>query len=260
MLTLDSGILKDNIKMECKYYEIEEKCQEIVKSFCLEKEENQKIFQDFASNYHTFRPFFDFVVCVLGYKILNPQMEQNKILVGKENHMYVYKTNENAFEENFRYGLSDDKTLNVYPMSLDSSSFHDCYIDWNNHHILPNDMAGHTQVIQQILNMLLISNKEVCEEYLTFKSDISYFVSRYLPIIRFQADRQGRMIITQSVYRKKNITQKQDAFISDLLDNRYTYPSFLHDIEKKDSYDNSKDLSSTLSYDSNFSQASILKP
>lgn len=246
MLTLNSAILKDDIKIECKYYEILEVCKEITKKYCNESKYNYTMFQEFAKNYHTFTPYFDFVVCVLNYKILNPQMEANKVLVGKNNHMFVYDINSLIFEDNFRYGLSDDKTLNVYPINI-FSKLEECIIDGNNNHIMPKDMYGHVQILQQVLNMLLISNKTVCEEYLEFKSDIGYFVSRYLPIIRFQVDKNGGIMLAKSVYREDNLTELQNNFINELLDNRYTYPSFLYKIDKYDKY-NSIDLSDCLRY------------
>lgn len=234
MLTLDTELIKDNQKIICKYYELEDKCREITTAYCMLSEENRKYFEKFSSNYSAFRPYFDFVLCKLGYKLLNPQMELGKILIGNENHMYVYKIEGGKYEENFRYGLCDDKTLNIYPMSLDSSTYHDCIIYKENNHLLPSDMYGHVQILQQLLNILLISNKKICEEYLKSQSDIGTFVSRFLPIIRFQADKQGNMILTRCVYRSDNITDAQSRFISDLLDNRYTYPSFLYDISKHD--------------------------
>ena len=249
MLTLDSAIIKDDFIITCKYYEIEEKCREITMDYCNKSIENQEKFQNFSKNYHTFRPYFDFIVCVLGYKILNPQMEESNILIGKENHMFFYNLNKQELEKNFRYDCSDDKTLQIYPMSLDSSTFHDCLIDGNNNHILPKDMFGHVHILQQILNLLLISNKEVCEEYLNYQSDIGFFVSRYLPLIRFQADRQGPFIITRSFYRKSNLTEKQEIYLSELLGNRYTYPSFLYDVDQEENFSNAKDLGKELAYD-----------
>lgn len=251
MLTIDSAIIKGNERIECKYYEIEEKCREITTVYCSENRENYERFLEFSKDYHMFRPYFDFVVCVLGYKILNPQMEKNNMLVGKDRHMFFYKLDKEEFEKGFRYGCSDNKTLQIYPMTLDSSTFHDCLIDGNTNHILPDDMFGHVHIFQQILNLLLISNKKICEEYLNYQSDIGFFVSRYLPLIRFQADRQGPLIITRSFYRRGNLTEKQELFLSNLLDNRYTYPSFLNDIDQEDYYENTQDLSSELSYTEN---------
>lgn len=246
MLTIESALIKDDKKIICKYYEIEEVCKNIIKDYCDESEKNHHTFLEFVKNYHTFKPYFDFVVCILGYKVLNPQMEEDTILVGKDNHMYVYKTTSEKFEDNFRYGLSDDKTLDVYPISI-LSKLEECMIDGNNNHIMPKDMVGHVQILQQILNMLLISHKDICEKYLNYKSDIGYFVSRYLPLIRFQVDRQGRMILTRCVYREDNITKLQGNFINDLLDNHYTYSSFLHKVNEFDKYE-AKDLTEDMSY------------
>lgn len=55
--------------------------------------------------------------------------------------------------------------------------------------------------------MLLISHKEICEEYLSYKSDVGYFVQRYLQLIRFQVDKQMGRILTRCVYRSDNITK-----------------------------------------------------
>lgn len=248
MLTLDSGLQNEKIRIDCKYYELEEKCMEITKAYCLENEQNETIFYEFSKNYHAFRPYFDFVVCYLHYQVINPQMEEGKLLIGKENHMYVYDSTKQQFENGFRYGLSDDCTLDIYPMSLDSSTFHDCLIDGKNQHILPRDMAGHVHISQQILNMLLISNQKVCEEYQKCNTDIGLFIQRYYPLLRFQSDRQGPSVITRGIYRKDNITKRQKTFLSDLLDNRYTYSSCWLDAACEDHYQYAEDLSETLEY------------
>lgn len=36
----------------------------IIKSYCDESEENHHTFLEFSKNYHTFKPYFDFVVCI----------------------------------------------------------------------------------------------------------------------------------------------------------------------------------------------------
>jgi hypothetical protein len=67
-------------------------------------------------------------------------------------------------------------------------------------------------------------------------------------LIRFQAEMQGRMILTQSIIRKNNITKKQIEFIEYLLDNRYTYPSCILDCGKEDTYDAVCNISADLEY------------
>ena len=250
MKTLESGLIKGAKLHTCKYYDIESLCQKIVHDYCSLNKENNEQFQNLASNYHLFRPYFDFVVCELGYKVLNPELQANTILVGKDNHMYLLDEMENPISKGFYAGKSDDKTLDLYPMTLDSSSFHDCLIDGEGNHILPKDMFGHVHILNQIANMIFISNQKVCEEYLRVNMDLGSFISRYYPLIRFQADKQGRMILTRCVYRKSNLTEVQNAFMNDLLANRYTYPSFLNDLDLIDPYP-AIDLSKTLSYEEN---------
>lgn len=249
MLTLDSGLINEHGKIECKYYELEEKCLQIVETYCMESKENQERFEEFSKNYNLFRPYFDFVVCVLGYKVINPQMEAGTILVGRNSHMYMYKDEEKiTADKSFCYDLSDDVTLGVRPMTLDASTYNDCLVDGNCNYILPNDMFGHVHILQQLLNMMLISNKDICEDYLTYRSDIGMFVQRYYPILRFQANRQGNMVLVTSVHRKDNLTKKQEMFLGDLLDNRYTYPFYLYDAAEVDRYEAVRDISESLKY------------
>lgn len=56
-------------------------------------------------------------------------------------------------------------------------------------------------------------------------------------------------MITRCVYRKSNITQKQNDFMNELLDNRLTYPSFLLNVDEKDKYNKTKDYSAQMSFD-----------
>lgn len=247
MNQLESGLVKGEIKITCFYYELEQKCIDIVNIYCLSSEENQKEFDDFSKNYYTFRPYFDFVVCVLGYKVLNPELKANTVLYGKDNHMYIC-TEEKPNPTDFYCGLSDNLTLDIYPMKMDSSTFHDCLIDWNCNHLFPKDMYGHVHIFQQLLNLLLISSKSICEEYVNYNSDIGFFVQRYLPLIRFQADKLGKSVITREVIRDDNCTESQRNFITCLLDNRYTYPSFILDASREDIYENSRNVIADLEY------------
>ena len=255
MLTLNSGLIDKSGKiLECKYYELEKICIDIVNNYCKESKENREQFENFAKNYKTFRPYFDFVVCVLEYKVLNPEMEENTILVGKNNHMYIYKNDEDlSLKKAFCYDLSDDITLNIYPMTLDSSIFGDYLIDGNCNHILPKDMYGHVHLFRQILNMMLISNEEICKDYLNYNLDVGNFVQRYYPLLRFQTNRMGNMILVKSFHRNDNLTLSQQNFLSDLIDNRYTYPSFLYNLCEEDNF-TSKDLSATFMYEQNKSK------
>lgn len=253
MLTLDSGLINKNGELlECKYYELEEHCINIVNDYCEKSEDNREQFDKFSKSYQMFRPYFDFVVCVLGYKVLNPEMEKDFILIGKNNHMYIYKKDEDLNQsKSFCYDLSDDITLNVYPMTLDSSTFSDYLIDGDCNHILPNDMSGHVHIFRQILNMMLISNEDICKDYLKYNLDVGMFVQRYYPLLRFQTYRMGNMVIVKSYHRKDNLTIKQQNFLSDLKDNRFTFPHYLYDLGEEDKEFISKDLSDTFRYESN---------
>lgn len=246
MKTLESGLWKDDIFIPCFYFEIEDKCKEIVSNYCAFSEKNNQEFVEFSKNYCHFKPYFDFVVTRLGYTILNPEMESDMLLWGSENHMY--KSKDKNDKKSFCYDLSDDKTLQIYPMKMDSSIFHDCLIDGEGNHLLPNDMFGHLHIFQQILNMILIANENICKDYLEYSGDIGVFVQRYLPLIRFQVDILEKNVITRCVYRNDNTTQIQKDFMEDLLANRYSYPSCLFDLSKNDIMKTPCDISEKLEF------------
>lgn len=249
MKTLESAVMKGDKVIPCKYYEIESVCQKIVEDYCALSKENADYFQMFAQDYGYCKPYFDFVVTELNYQILNPELEEGKILMGKDKHMYIYDATTKKVDQGFHFGLSSNSNLNIYPMPMDSSYFEDCLIDKDINHILPKDCFGHVHILQQFLNLLLISNKEVCEEYQKEQVEIGAFVQRHLPFIRFQADFQGRYMITKCLYREGNVSDKQKEFMDLLLSNRYTYPSFLYKTEEYDTYSKADDLSDTLRYD-----------
>lgn len=185
MKTLESGLIKDQIVYPCKYYELETMCQKIVTEYCHES------------------------VGYLGYIVMNPELEKGTFIKGEDSHFYSCDKNGVKLSNGFSFGMGDDITLNKYPMSMDSSTFHDCLIDGNCNHLLPKDMVGHMQLFQQIANNLFISGPDVCEEYLSYPYDLGSFVQRYYPLLRFQADRQGPMILTRRIYREKNMTPQQ---------------------------------------------------
>ncbi len=185
MKTLESGLIKDQIVYPCKYYELETMCQKIVTEYCHES------------------------VGYLGYIVMNPELEKGTFIKGEDSHFYLCDKNGVKLSNGFSFGMGDDITLNKYPMSMDSSTFHDCLIDGNCNHLLPKDMVGHMQLFQQIANILFISGPDVCEEYLSYPYDLGSFVQRYYPLLRFQADRQGPMILTRCIYREKNMTPQQ---------------------------------------------------
>ena len=121
MKTLESGLIKDQIVYPCKYYELETMCQKIVTEYCHES------------------------VGYLGYIVMNPELEKGTFIKGEDSHFYLCDENGVKLSSGFSFGMGDDITLNKYPMSMDSSTFHDCLNDGNCNHFLPKDMVGHMQ-------------------------------------------------------------------------------------------------------------------
>lgn len=83
--------------LEIPYYELEATCKMLCEKYLNSNEiskkeqlERQKFFLEFSKGYETFTPYFDFVICKLGYLLENPFLISNTILSFKEENGVIY--------------------------------------------------------------------------------------------------------------------------------------------------------------------------
>lgn len=69
------------------YYEIGKYLEKVVKDYVNDNEDNKELFDLFKMEYSHFKPYLDFAITVLGYKIENPLMFEKSILYGKNGQL-----------------------------------------------------------------------------------------------------------------------------------------------------------------------------
>lgn len=166
-----------------EYYEIGLFAEKMCKQYIEENERNKTEFEKFANNYTYFKPYFDFLLFKLGYKIINPFFKENIVGFSIGNYFVTKGINK---EDNIRlekYSSVSDYDLQI--TNYKDTSLKEGFINQNGVGFKVNrtiDM-GHSKVCELILNQLMIYNKEICEDYL--KSISSSEIKNILTRIEF---------------------------------------------------------------------------
>lgn len=223
---MQSGLITKKGKIiNCPYYEIEELCKKITNEFCCESIEKQKFFSNFASEYTYFEPYFDFVVGFLGYSLINPWLQSNKILCGNyENRTYTIKYYSKLLDSYMPMkfnrevlGFSSDFDLQIKPFSQ-RDNFYNCFITSDLTELAPIAGGGHRELGKQLLNLAMIKDRELCERIIKLdfeNTDSAEVLMWYFPMLRFDDylfDKNKFSI----VFRSDNISEKQRKLILDL--------------------------------------------
>lgn len=222
---MESGLIdKFGNVINCEYYEIEKYCIKIINDFCKESNENKKKFFEFAKDYTYFSPYFDFVIGVLNYSLLNPFFINKNILCGNsENHSYLMKFYSSIIGDYVIddynkeiMGFSSDDDLKIKPFNQ-ITNFYNSFITGDLTELVPN-VKGHRELAKQILNLTMIKDKELCQEILSIdfqNSDLAEVLMWYLPLLRFD-DYLYKKDSFSLIYRSDNISSKQENLIRKL--------------------------------------------
>ncbi len=192
---MPSGLLsKDNEKIYCPYYEIQDLCKEIAWEFSHSSPKNAQLWQIFEKNYCGLNIFFDFA-SLLGYKVINPLLN-------------VLTT--------------PDYTLELVNIddSLDQSNIKDGYIDFEGHFIYSSNKFLE-QLAYILLNNELIKNEEAYKKYKANrqtqgKNEFSYanFLENNFSYIRVTSLHKTTFNLT---FKSSNLTDKQKEIVNKLL-------------------------------------------
>lgn len=220
------SVLIDNKgnKIELNYYEIENKCIEIINNLT---EEIKKKFNIFKENYQYFNPYFDFVIFELGYMIENPMDIENSLLISKNNKMYIiqnmsydkYRNNDIQINDSEFYNKCDNVTLSIRDVPYKFEEIKNGIVDQNNIFLELGDMRLHNDLALVIVNQMLIKSDLVYTEYLNYKSSgnkaINFLESEfgYLRIGFI-----GKILLS---YNENKISYKQEDYIAFLNSNNY---------------------------------------
>lgn len=192
-------ITPQNESIDIPYYEIGNFFESIVNHFIETNQINQEIFYEFQKDYHYFNPYLDFAVLYLEYKIQNPFMQEESILIGKNNDLIeVYpnlkiKTYLKATDENYKIqhiGVDSIETSFISPVGIQLRLSREKEIN-------------HLEVAKVFLLEKMIYNQELYDDFLNYIQKYSS-IENYLVRIGFMqvvknSDNSGVIVCNQSL-------------------------------------------------------------
>lgn len=154
-------ITKNDELIEIPYYEIGKFAENICEQYINESETNRCFFEEFAKNYITFKPYLDFLLFHLGYKMINPLLREGCIWEANNNILQLKNHNGSVFD----YLPVDDISLQIGEFG--PSTLSDCIIDINGkcYKTCRNQGIHHEEIYELVINQYLIYDKELYEHY-----------------------------------------------------------------------------------------------
>lgn len=160
---METGLITNENKfIPIPYYEIGLFAENICKNFMEANEKNKEKFEVFAKNYQHFKPYFDFLLFELGYKMINPLLRKDSIWHVEENTLYLSTLNQ---VKAYRYVPVNDCIFVRQGNKLEN--LQDCVVDFYGvfYNVLRKQGLYHEDTDELILNQYLIYDKELFESY-----------------------------------------------------------------------------------------------
>lgn len=198
-------ITNEKEEIHLKYYEIEKYCiNEINKKY-------QKKFNDFKNKYNYYKPYFDYIFHLEKYKLYNPLLIPNSILINENNYYYINKDEEIKNKYNYDFSLMNDICISIVnnPYEIEEGFFilKDGTILTNNY------VERHLKSARLILNSYLINSFSIYKNYLKFiANNDKYFQYKIIDFLTedlgiIHGKRQGMNI--DLITNNEKITEKQ---------------------------------------------------
>ena len=160
------GLLtRDDVFIPIPYYEIGSFAENICNEYIGRCEKNKIQFEVFASNYHYFKPYLDFLLFELGYKMANPLLRENTIWYTENHQLYL-----NKFYKNHSYLPVSDDVLRI--QYIEPENLSSCVVDSHgvSYHVSPKSAIHHMKVYEFVLNQYLIYDKQLFQIYQNYMS------------------------------------------------------------------------------------------
>lgn len=214
-----------------EYYEIGLFAEKVCEQY-IEKNENNKLeFEKFASNYTYFKPYFDFIIFKLGYKIINPFFKDKIIGFSIGNYFVTKGINKDDNIKMEKYHSVSDFDLQI--TNYKDVSLKEGFIDQNGigFKLKRNIDMNHSKLCEIILNQLLIYYKEICEDYIKIMNDsemkniltrIEFYMIERLGFIQMCIFEEG---FGDIIYNDKILPKWFDDF-KKIFEQEYEYLSF----------------------------------
>ncbi len=158
---MKTGLLnKDNEFIELPYYEIGTYAEEICKEYIEASEENKIKFEIFSENYSFFKPYLDFILFELDYKMINPMLHQDSMWRVEDGKLLLKSASRDRICPSV-----DDSMLGI--SYINPEDVQTCMIDGNGRVYKTNDVLNiyHEDVCDAVLNQYFIYDKELYETY-----------------------------------------------------------------------------------------------
>lgn len=206
-------------------------------------------FKEFKKHYTYFNAYFDYIMFRLGYIMENPLFFEHMCAVAKGNEIYFfyykgddYDTIKTHLENRKLAGYTfmpritrcDDITLQVEPQTLEVKR--DSLIDPNMVSMMSKSTIGPSHVISgnTILNQLLISSKEVCDDF------ANYFYNDDSAAVEYLVDKMGFIRLVSPKYAalmviNKRVSTLREKIFFELMNKKsgYTYCNSNEDVKSR---------------------------
>lgn len=208
----------------CKYYEINEISKKIIKDLCDKDRTMKEKFDEFSKNYGYFEPFFDFLLCELGYVIKNPFNFENAVFYAKNKKIFLKHLSED-FEI---FGLSSDDEIGLEKVNEHNMGI--SMVDGNLMAIKPKGIKRHEIMSRFILNNYFIKNKQMYEEYIEDSKESIFYYYRYvdflcshLPFIRLEKDTKNEKNENLAMFKDCDVSYLVTGFNSTMTEQHKTF-------------------------------------
>lgn len=170
MKEIKTGLISPNGEVHSmNYYELGLYTKKICEQYINKSKQNEEEFKQFFEKYHYFKPYFDFVIFKLGYKIINPFLKEDTIGYAIGNFFVTRSLTQKSGIEKYTSVSDHDLQITNYK----DTSIKEGFIDSNGIGFKVNRKIemGHAKVCELILNQFMIYNSKVYEDYVHCMSD-----------------------------------------------------------------------------------------
>lgn len=201
------------------FYEIGPYAEKVVNEYILNSEDHSQYYDSFKSEYETFSPAIDFLICKLGYKLYNPFLDGHTVLAGINDQIIDINANNSSVK--LVYPKMTEKFISKASVENLESGLISPY---GTLFSLDNGAILHDQLCQLLFMHVVTYSKEYYDDYIKQNPIdlMSYFRERlgYLQVVVYP-DNYGFIC-----YNPYIISGFMQNFLNSV---KYFYPNVIHE-------------------------------
>lgn len=172
-----------NNQLEIPCYQIGVYLEKKVLEFCDQNVRNKNLFNEFKKDYSYFKPYLEFAIIHLGYKIINPLIIEESILISKDEQLNNISHNSvNNTESIYKYKKCIDKNYDIEKLNCNNIKNGILTPDEYQISIVRETEQYHEQLFEIILIQKIIYDEFLYNDYkdcMTKRSDDFYNINSY---------------------------------------------------------------------------------